>query len=199
MITSMREKLNAYRPRKLAIKYPEAGVLVPVINSPSNPEIVLTQRAAHMKTHRGQVAFPGGRRENSDPDLVATALRETHEEIGLPPDAVEVIAPLSQVVSRYGILVSPFVGLISGRDELKANPDEIDSIFRVPVAFFLEDKRLRTDELAFRSLKLQVPCWEWEGYHIWGMSAIVLVDFLNAAFDARIDLTRNPSRGNHDL
>lgn len=190
MITSMREKLNAYRPRKLSFKYPEAGVLVPVTDSAANPEIILTQRAAHMKTHRGQVAFPGGRREVQDPDLVATALRESHEEIGLLPQDVEIVAPLSQVISRYGILVSPFVGLISGREELTPNPEEIDSIFRVPVSFFLEDRRLRTDELAFRSLKLQVPCWEWEGYQIWGMSAIVLVDFLNAAFEAGIDLTR---------
>lgn len=190
MITSMREKLKAYQPRKLSFKYPEAGILVPVTDSARDPEIILTQRAAHMKTHRGQVAFPGGRREAHDPDLVATALRESHEEIGLFPGDVEVVAPLSQVISRYGILVSPFVGVVSGREELQANPEEIDSIFRVPVSFFLEDKRLRTDELAFRNMRLQVPCWEWEGYHIWGMSALVLVDLLNNAFGARIDLTR---------
>jgi 8-oxo-dGTP pyrophosphatase MutT (NUDIX family) len=189
----MRERLRIYSARKLSFKYPEAGVLVPVIDSP-DPEIILTQRAAHMNTHRGQVAFPGGRREEQDADLVATALRESHEEIGLLPQDVEVIAPLSQVISRYGILVSPFVGVISGREALKPNPEEIDSIFRVPVSFFLEDKRLRTDELAFRNLRLQVPCWEWEGYQIWGMSAIVLVDFLNAAFDAGIDLTRVVSK-----
>lgn len=186
----MRERLRTYSPRRLSFKYPEAGVLVPVTDSASNPEIILTQRAAHMKTHRGQVAFPGGRREAQDPDLVATALRESHEEIGLQPQDVEIISPLSQVISRYGILVSPYVGVISGCQTLRPNPEEIASIFRVPVSFFLEDKRLRTDELSFRSLKLQVPCWEWEKYHIWGMSAIVLVDFLNAAFDARIDLTR---------
>lgn len=190
MIITMREKLKGYRPRKLSFKYPEAGVLVPVTDSADNPEIILTQRAAHMKTHRSQVAFPGGRREEQDPDLVATALRESHEEIGLRPEAVEVVSPLSQVISRYGILVSPFVGIISAGEELTANPEEIDSIFRVPVAFLLEDRRLRTDELAFRNMRLHVPCWEWEGYHIWGMSAIIMVDFLNTAFDAGIDLTR---------
>lgn len=190
MIITMREKLKAYRPRQLAFKYPEAGVLVPVTDSPDNPEIILTQRAAHMKTHRGQVAFPGGRREEQDPDLVATALRESHEEIGLHPRHVDIVSPLSQVISRYGILVTPYVGVVSGREELIANPEEIDSIFRVPVRYLLEDRRLRTDQLAFRNMQLHVPCWEWQGYHIWGMSAIIMVDFLNTAFDAGIDLTR---------
>jgi len=190
LITTMREKLGAYTPRKLSFNYPEAGVLVPVTDSASDPEIILTQRAAHMNTHRGQVAFPGGRREQHDDDLVATALRESHEEIGLNPECVEVVAPLSQVISRYGILVSPFVGIISGQETLSPNPAEIDSIFRVPVSFFLEDRRLRTDEIRFRNVRMYVPCWEWSGYQIWGMSAIVLADFLNVAFDAGIDLTR---------
>lgn len=193
MITTLRERLKDYRPRKLAFDYPEASVLVPITNSKSDPEIILTQRAAHMKTHRGQVAFPGGRREDRDPDLISTALRESHEEIGLPPEAVEIISPLSQVISRYGILVSPFVGLVSGEDELKANPAEIDSIFRVPISFLLEDRRLRTDELAFRGTSLYVPCWEWQGYHIWGMSAVIMVDLLNTAFDAGIDLSQAKS------
>lgn len=189
MINTMREKLGAYTPRKLSFKYPEAGVLVPVTDSATEPEIILTQRAAHMNTHRGQVAFPGGRREQQDEDLVATALRESQEEIGLNPEHVEVVAPLSQVISRYGILVSPFVGVIADGAQLSPNPAEIDSIFRVPVSFFLEDKRLRTDEIRFRNIRLLVPCWEWSGYQIWGMSAIVLADFLNAAFDADISLS----------
>lgn len=195
MIATMRANLKGYSPRQLSVKYPEAGVLVPVIDSPSYPEIVLTQRAAHMNTHRSQVAFPGGRREKADADLIATALRESHEEIGLQPRDVEIVTPLSQVVSRYGILVTPYVGVISGNEELIANPAEIDSIFRVPVDFLLEDRRLRTDQMAFRNLQLYVPCWEWQGYHIWGMSAIILVDFLNSAFDAGIDLTRIKTEG----
>lgn len=182
------ERLAGYAPRQLALDYPEAGVLVPVVDDLANPRIVFTLRSAHLNTHRGQVAFPGGKRDKSDASLTETALRETHEEIGLPPDQVHVVAPLSQVMSRHGILVTPYVGVIPAEAPLKANPAEIDSIFEVPVEFFLEDVRERTDVISFMNHTFHVPCYRWETYQIWGLSAIVLVDFLNAVYDAGIDL-----------
>jgi 8-oxo-dGTP pyrophosphatase MutT (NUDIX family) len=138
------------------------------------------------------VSYPGGKRDPSDSSLIATALRETHEEIGLPPDQVQVVAPLSQVMSRYGILVTPFVGVVPGDHPLDPNPDEIESVFRVPISFFLEDRRERTDTLSFLNHTLYVPCYRWERYQIWGLSAVVLVDFLNAVYDARIDILEPP-------
>ncbi|MDV2080058.1 NUDIX hydrolase [Marinobacter xestospongiae] len=182
------ERLAGYAPRQLALDYPEAGVLVPVTDNPGNPELVFTLRSANLKTHRGQVAFPGGKRDSDDASLTATALRETHEEIGLAPDLVQVVAPLSQVMSRHGILVTPFVGVIPKHSELMANPAEIESIFQVPIEFFLADERERTDVITFLNHTLHVPCYRWDRYQIWGLSAIILVDFLNAVYDAGIDL-----------
>lgn len=141
------------------------------------------------------MAYPGGKRDPGDPSLAATALRETHEEIGLPPDQVEVIAPLSQVMSRYGILVTPFVGVIPVDHPLEPNPDEIESVFRVPLSFLLEDRRERTDALNFLNHTFYVPCYRWERYQIWGLSAVVLVDFMNAVYDAGIDLLEPPQGG----
>ncbi|MBS3804353.1 MAG: CoA pyrophosphatase [Oleiphilaceae bacterium] len=188
----MREMLSkclaGYAPRQLALDYPEAGVLVPVTDNNDRPEIIFTLRSAKMKIHRGQVAFPGGRRDPEDESLRETALRETHEEIGLPPDQVNIVAPLSQVMSRYGILVTPYVGVVPEAYPLSANPDEIESIFRVPIEFFLEDRRERTDALSFLDHTLYVPCYHWEKYQIWGLSAVILVDFLNAVYDIGIDL-----------
>lgn len=189
----LKERLAGYAPRQLALDYPEAGILVPVTDDPRNPEIVFTLRSANLNTHRGQVAFPGGKRDVTDPSLAATALRETHEEIGLPPDQVRVVAPLSQVMSRYGILVTPYVGVIPDDHPLTANPREIESIFRVPLEFFLEDKRERTDALDFLNHTFYVPCYRWERYEIWGLSAVVLVDFLNAVYDVGIDLLEPPA------
>lgn len=186
------ERLTGYAPRRLALDYPEAGVLVPVTDNAAHPEMVFTLRSSNLKMHRGQVAYPGGKRDPGDPSLVATALRETHEEIGLPPEQVDVVAPLSQVMSRYGILVTPYVGVIPPDYPLTPNPDEIESVFRVPIAFFLEDRRERTDALPFLNHTFYVPCYRWERYQIWGLSAVVLVDFLNAVYDAGIDLLEPP-------
>lgn len=192
MLELLKSRLRGYVPQQLSMKYPEAGILVPVTDNPGNPELILTQRAAHLKTHRGQVAFPGGKRDLTDPSIEYTALRETHEEIGLAPSSIEVLGALSQVVSLHRILVTPFVGLVPEKEPLTANRGEIDSIFRVPVSFLLEDRRLRTDAISFRGESLYVPCYEWSGYQIWGLSAVVLVDFLNAVYDAGIDLRQPP-------
>lgn len=187
-------KLSGYAPRQLALDYPEAGVLVPVTDDRQRPEIIFTLRSDNLKTHRGQVSFPGGKRDLNDESLEQTALRETHEEIGLPPEQVHIIAPLSQVMSRHGILVTPYVGVVPGDHPLQGNPAEIESIFRVPVDFFLEDRRERTDVLPFMDNTYYVPCYRWQHYQIWGLSAVVLVDFLNAVYDARIDLFE-PAQG----
>lgn len=189
------ERLSAYSPRKLPLDYPEAGILVPVTDNTANPELVLTLRSETLSTHQGQVAFPGGKRDATDESLAATALRESHEEIGLPPDQVSIISPLGQVMSRYGIIVTPYVGVIPEDYPLQANPAEIESIFKVPLAFFLEDKRERTDALKLLNSTFYVPCYRWERYQIWGLSAVVLVDFLNAVYDARIDLFSPPEGG----
>ena len=189
------KKLSNYAPRQLALDYPEAGILVPVTDDENNPEMIFTLRSANLKTHRGQVSYPGGKRDPEDSSLAATALRETHEEIGLPPDQVDVIAPLSQVMSRYGILVTPYVWVVPGDHPVVPNPYEIESVFRVPLSFFLEDRRERTDALSFLNHTFYVPCYRWERYQIWGLSAVVLVDFMNAVYDAGIDLLEPPQGG----
>jgi len=186
------DRLSNYAPRQLALDYPEAGILVPITDNQRDPEMIFTLRSSNLKTHRGQVAYPGGKRDPEDASLIATALRETHEEIGLPPDQVKVIAPLSQVMSLHRILVTPYVGVVPGDHPLEPNPHEIESVFRVPISWFLEDRRERTDTLSFLNSTLYVPCYRWERYQIWGLSAVVLVDFLNAVYDAGIDILEPP-------
>ncbi|MHA7855959.1 NUDIX hydrolase [Marinobacter shengliensis] len=186
------ERLSNYAPRQLALDYPEAGILVPITDNERDPEMIFTLRSSNLKTHRGQVAYPGGKRDPDDASLIATALRETHEEIGLPPDQVKVIAPLSQVMSLHRILVTPYVGVVPGDHPLEPNPHEIESVFRVPISWLLEDRRERTDTLSFLNSILYVPCYRWQQYQIWGLSAVVLVDFLNAVYDAGIDILEPP-------
>lgn len=192
MLDDLRTRFHQYQPRQLGLDYPQAGVLVPITRSLGDPEIVLTRRAARNGPHSGQVAFPGGMRSPGDADLLATALRETTEEVGLGPEGVEVIGTLSEVVSRHGILVTPYVGLVPERFPYVPEPGEVETIFQVPVSWFLEDRRARTDEISFHDWRLYVPCYRWQEHDIWGLSAIILVECLNAAFDAGIDITRPP-------
>ena len=92
MLDELLSRMSRYTPRTLETdrSFPEAAVLLPVTRS-DKPELILTLRASGLSTHGGEVAFPGGRRDPEDPDLVFTALREAEEEIGLPPGLVEVV------------------------------------------------------------------------------------------------------------
>ena len=166
-------------------------MLVPITRS-DEPELVLTLRASGLSTHGGEVAFPGGRRDPEDQDLVRTALREAEEEVGLPPGLVEVIGPLSSLVSRHGIKVTPYVGLVPDFVQYKANHGEIDSVFSVPLAFFRDDPRQVTHRIDYLGRSWYVPSYQYGEYKIWGLTAIMVVELVNLVFDAGIDMTRAP-------
>ncbi len=156
----------------------EAAVLLAFTNEPE-PQLILTRRADHLKSHRGEVALPGGKVDASDQNFIATALRESQEEIALYPDDVEVLGELDPMVTRFGVKVMPVVGIVAPDVKLAPNPDELDSIFRVPLSFFLRDERLRTDRGTVNGHTVAVPCWQWQEYEIWGVTAIILVNFMN--------------------
>ncbi len=192
LIEQLVTRLADYQPRSIDANFPEAGILVPITRNAIEPEIILTRRAQGLSTHQGQVAFPGGKFDSADQTLERTALRESQEEIGLSPSRVQVIAQLSQVVSLHGIRVTPYVGLIDETAQLTPNYDELDSIFRVPVSFFLTAEPVRRDKMTYKGTALSVPSYHYdysgERYEIWGLSAIVLVELMNLAFDANITL-----------
>jgi 8-oxo-dGTP pyrophosphatase MutT (NUDIX family) len=122
-----------------------ASVLIPLVMRPS-PTVLLTQRTAHLNKHAGQISFPGGRREDSDPSAVFTALREAEEEVGLDPERVTVLGCLPTYTTGTGFVVTPVVGLIhvgpheGDRLDLKADPSEVESIFEVPLSFLMDPR-----------------------------------------------------------
>ncbi|MDH4581111.1 CoA pyrophosphatase [Pseudomonas sp. BN415] len=193
MLDDLLRRVQSYSPRTLETDhdFPEAAVLVPITRS-DEPELVLTLRASGLSTHGGEVAFPGGRRDPEDPDLIRTALREAEEEVGLPPGLVEVIGPLSTLVSRHGIKVTPFVGLVPDFVQYKANDGEIDSVFSVPLEFFRDDPRQVTHRIDYLGSSWYVPSYQYGEYKIWGLTAIMVVELVNLVYDARIDMTRAP-------
>lgn len=194
MLDELLQRLRSHTPRILETdrSFPEAAVLVPITRS-DEPELVLTLRASGLSTHGGEVAFPGGRRDPEDPNLIHTALREAEEEIGLPPGLVEVIGPLSTLVSKHGIQVTPYVGLVPDYVEYQANDDEIAAVFSVPLAFFREDPREMTHRIDYLGRSWYVPSYRFGAYKIWGLTAIMVVELVNLAFDAGIELHRPPA------
>ncbi|MBE0487984.1 MAG: CoA pyrophosphatase [Halomonas sp.] len=191
MLENLRERLQAHHPRRSVLQLPEAAVLMPIVDRPE-PTLLLTRRAAHLNTHSGQVAFPGGKREAGDPDLLTTALRESHEEIALPPYRVELLGRLSDVVSLHGLRVTPYVGLIPPDLPLTPDPTELDAIFEVPLAHFLEDRRHHTDVIPMDGRPLYVPNYHVGGQVIWGLSAMMLVELLAEGFGCPVSLDQKP-------
>lgn len=150
-----------------------AAVLVPVINA-AQPELLLTRRAAQLRKHAGQVAFPGGMQDASDASLIHTALREAQEEVGIAPEQVRVVGTLPPVTSSTGFAVTPVVGIVAPDARLKLNPDEVESAFTMPLAEALRLSRYSGFTLQRGNRRHQL--WlSWYGdYFIWGMTAGII-------------------------
>lgn len=168
-----------------------AAVLVPLLvranlGNPPSVNVLLTQRTAHLRAHGGQISFPGGRAEAYDLDPVDTALREAHEEIGLPAERVEILGRLPVFVTGTGFSVTPVVGLIdASRDDthalhLRPDPQEVDSVFEVPLSFLMNPAhhrkhRVQLGEHSFSYYAMPWPSADDERAHfIWGATAAML-------------------------
>jgi len=182
LINRIVTKVIANSPGILPGNMPEAAVLIPVTNE-DVPQIILTRRSRRMKTHSGQVAFPGGMKDEVDINLETTALRESEEEVGIESRSVEVIGGLNQVLSKHRIKVTPFVGLVNPDVKLVPCPSELDSVFRVPIDFFLNNPPSRIDTLDYENFQVFAPSWLYGDYEIWGMSAVILKDFFKVVFN----------------
>jgi 8-oxo-dGTP pyrophosphatase MutT (NUDIX family) len=118
----------------------QAAVLVPIVMRGPNacsPTVLLTRRAAHMNTHSGQIAFPGGKVDPEDGSKQATALREAQEEVGLEARHVQVVGELPTYVTGTSFWVTPVVGLVSPDFRLRPNSEEVDDVFEVPLSFLM--------------------------------------------------------------
>jgi 8-oxo-dGTP pyrophosphatase MutT (NUDIX family) len=136
----------------------QAAVLVPIVMrgpKASSPTVLLTHRAAHMKTHSGQIAFPGGKVDPEDANMQATALREAEEEVGLSARHVQVIGELPVYITGTSFWVTPVIGLVTPEFELRLNADEVADVFEVPLAFLMNPANHRRHAMDWQGTRRQ--------------------------------------------
>lgn len=151
-----------------------AGVLVPIYEDPRGLRLILTKRSSALKHHPGQIAFPGGKVDDGDAGVVAAALREAHEEIGLPPDLVEVLGTMPGHETVTGFAMTPVLGRI--RADFVPVPEigEVDEVFSVPLNHVTEPARYSVQSRIWRGQRRYYYAVPFGPYYIWGATARIL-------------------------
>ena len=168
---TMREQLSA--------QLKPAGVLVPLMQQATDElHVLLTQRSAELKLHAGQISFPGGRMEAHDPDIAATALRETHEEVGIASEEVAVIGYLEPMPTVTGYAVTATVGLVSETADVIVDRNEVEFAFEVPLSFLADPGNALMVEREVYGKTIRMVEYHYEGHRIWGATAMLIKQFV---------------------
>jgi 8-oxo-dGTP pyrophosphatase MutT (NUDIX family) len=161
-------------PEERALATIPAAVLI-AITDRAAPGVILTVRREHLRTHAGQIAFPGGRIEE-DEDPVEAALREAEEELGLPPSGVEVSGAIDDYRTVTGYVVTPVIGVIAPDLPLHPHEHEVAEWFEAPLAYVLDLSNQQPQTAVFAGLERRYWQIEWNGRRIWGATAAMLVN-----------------------
>jgi 8-oxo-dGTP pyrophosphatase MutT (NUDIX family) len=156
-----------------------SAVLIPIFYKNGEPHLLLTLRTETVASHKGQISFPGGTRENGDRDLLATALRETFEEVGIRPEDVEVLGELDDLLAVTNFVVTPFVGVFPYPYDFKISHDEIAELIEIPLSFFMDPRNRRVEERLYRGRNVTVYFYDYGKYTVWGVTARILKDFVD--------------------
>jgi 8-oxo-dGTP pyrophosphatase MutT (NUDIX family) len=152
-----------------------AGVLIPIIERRDALQVLLTERSADLRHHAGQVSFPGGGMESHDADIIATALREAQEEVGIQPYEVDIAGFLNPTPTVTGFAVTPIVGFVRETFRLKVDPTEVEKAFEVPLDFLMDYRNQEHSEREFQGATIPVVTFHYNGHRIWGATAGMLV------------------------
>ena len=163
--------------------YLDAGVLVLFQQAEHQQEpqweLVLTKKAEYLNKHAGQVAFPGGKFEDGDDSILSTALRETEEEVGVEAHLISPFHSLKPQMSRHNIKVYTFIAELDSGASHKPSCGEITHSFNVPIAHFINNDAVHQEVEA----GLLAPCWEFQGFKIWGLTAGIIAMIIKQIFD----------------
>ena len=158
----------------------EASVLIPILTFKKDLEILLTKRSNGLKNHPGQIAFPGGKKDQIDSSPIETALRETQEEVGLNPKNVEIIASLPSHKTATGFVIKPYLGLINQPFSETLRQGEVDEIFTVPYEYILNEKNFSIQTRKWNGSQRSYYVVPYGPYYVWGATARILLNLSRA-------------------
>jgi len=162
-----------------------AAVLVPLVERPAGLQVLLTQRASHLKNHPGQISFPGGRIESADAGPWEAALRETQEEIGLEPQFVTRAGYLQDHLVISGFRVTPAVGFVQPGFRLRLDETEVENVFEVPLEFVLDQRNHLPRDRSIAGHTIVTHEIPYEGRQIWGATASMLITFARLLLEGK--------------
>lgn len=156
-----------------------AAVLIPLLYRDGEWWVLVTQRTRHVEHHKGQISFPGGACDPEDASLEATALREAHEEIGIPPETVELLGVLDDFPTITDFVVTPVIGVIPHPFPYFLNESEVAAVVEVPLSFLRDPGNLRVERREYKGQIHDVLFWDYGVHVIWGATARILRSFLD--------------------
>lgn len=161
------EKKNPRKAAVMALFYPAAG---------QKTNLLFILRKTYKGVHSNQVAFPGGKVEKTDDGLLTTALRETHEEVGVAPHDITVIKEISEIfIPPSNFIVYPFIGLYKNPKPFVKQDDEVEMLLEIPIADFLDENNIVYKKLSTSyAVDIEVPAFKLNGYIVWGATAMML-------------------------
>lgn len=166
------------------INYHDSAVLILLFPLKDKIHMCLIRRPSTMRNHAGQIAFPGGKREKEDADLIQTALREAQEEIGIAANTVEILGQLSTVyVQISDFLITPVVGWLNEFPEAVIDSSEVDEVIFIPLEDLADSVNRCEKEMETRTGRIKVPGYEINGYFIWGATAMMIAELVDIFYD----------------
>lgn len=155
-------------------RYKDAAVLIGLREFGTGTHVILTQRTAHLASHAGQVAFPGGKIDPEDASAEAAALREAQEEIGLDPSHIDVIGRLPDYLTGSGYRIKPVLAQVDPRAEFERNPHEVEAVFEVPLAFLMDTGNHMRESRMWQGIERHYYTMNHSGHRIWGVTAGII-------------------------
>lgn len=152
----------------------DAAVLVPVVDRGRDASVILTKRTEKLRSHAGQIAFPGGRLDATDPTPEFAALRETQEEIGLAPHFIEVVGRMPDYVSGSGFRIAPILSVVKPGFRLDINPDEVEDAFEVPLSFLMDPANHNRESRIWQDKERFFYTMPFHERYIWGVTAGII-------------------------
>ena len=179
MISLIEKRLDDLNPKQSDKKLPQAAVLILITDNENDYSIVFTERSKKLPSHAGEVAFPGGKKEEEDKNLIDTVLRETYEEIGIESNLIKILGRMDPQESRFGISVTPYVGYAAGSLKFKKNPKEVETIFSVPFSYLKKDPQISNKITNASGETFETPVINYENHKIWGLTLGFTLQFLD--------------------